>query len=519
MGRIWVARCIAALNLVTYLGYVSSGLVAYTLMKRLTKRVDISIFAAYAVAFVPYHIVKSSGHLTNMFNWVFVAMTGLFIAFWRRPSWIGGGALAACMAAAWYTDGYYMLSSVVLLAALATVAVCVDFLSGNTLKSLMLKVLRLGTVGIMVLVLTSPIAIVQVTAGDSVNKDLANSRGNVSQDVINYSAKPLDFLLPPLENPFVSHFSLYKKATVVKNKRSNSSESSNYVGFSVLVLMAGAFLYSIRRLYLVRKEHLVLSIQDYVMTVCLFAVPLMMLWIISPVLYVFGVTIHLPMHYVAEYVPLWRVPSRMFVALQPLTIIVASLMLYRLVNYNRVPSWLRRSLVIIAIIVIACEFYSPVYRPSFNVNRMPQAYHWLSAQQDIRAVAELPLIDRPIEISGYYVFAQTIHNKPIVNTSLSQTPIGLFNPLGTQKNPETINFLKKRGVDAVIIHDKKCSEYEWGRLVYTEKNTLSPQLPTRESTCIYKLLDHNAPDDYFALTQEGFDALSFTNSAGRRGEV
>lgn len=63
---------------------------------------------------------------------------------------------------------------------------------------------------------------------------------------------------------------------------------------------------------------------------------------------------------------------------------------------------------------------------------------------------KLPLQDSPIEVNGYYATAQYVHGKKLINNHVSKYNIGQFSALGTEENPETIDFLKARGADAVI---------------------------------------------------------------------
>jgi hypothetical protein len=147
---------------------------------------------------------------------------------------------------------------------------------------------------------------------------------------------------------------------------------------------------------------------------------------------------------------------------------------------------------------------------------MPTTYSWLRDQKSIRSIAEIPIVDRPIEVAGYYVFAQIIHGKPIINTSLSKSPIGLYNPLGDMDNPETINFMKARGVDAVVAHEASCAPKSWGTLIHTEAGTLPPPYTgtSRTSTCVYRLNDKIPTDNLFVFVKTGFSKTDFLDKNG-----
>ncbi len=508
---------IAALNIMTMMGYVTSGMAAYWLVKRLTNRWELSLFAAYAVAFVPYHIMKSSDHLTNVFSWVFVAIIAAFIAFWRQQTRIRGLLLAGSIAAACYTDGYFIFVAGVLLLALGITVTTLDVWLKVPLREIVQKILRLLAVAGLTIALLVPVLFVQIAARDEIQQDLGNARENVKLEVGYYAAKPIDFLLPPVDNPVVGGQEWYEQALKVKNSRSNNGENTNYIGYTVFLFIIVAFAYSVRYLRKARRNRTGLSLQEYVMIVSLLAIPLVLVWMLPPTIHPFGFAIKMPMGYLVEFAPYWRVPTRAFLALHPLAVLTAVMAIFFLLRTINLQNTKRAiAIVLILTTLLAVEYASGINRPSFSIDNMPKTYTWLSRQDDISSVAEVPIVDRPVEVAGYYVFAQMIHGKPIVNTSLSKTAIGLLNPLGSTTNPETINFLKSRRVDAVIVHAASCQPENWGTLIRTEKGTLPPPYTGsfRTSTCVYRLHDADPTDSFFVYAKQGFSKTNYMDSNG-----
>lgn len=121
------------------------------------------------------------------------------------------------------------------------------------------------------------------------------------------------------------------------------------------------------------------------------------------------------------------------------------------------------------------------------------------------------MVDRPLEITGYYVFGQMISGKPIINDQVSALAPGQYNTLGDLSNPETINFIRSRNVDTIVDHTNKCNEYGWGSLIYKEKNVLSPPFMDGVGTtiCVYHLNPTTAPDPYFAYAENGFQVIDY----------
>jgi hypothetical protein len=523
LGPLWllslVLSPIAALNVMMVIGFVTAGVASYYLIKRVIKSRFISFIGAYAITFAPYHILKAPDHLTNIFVWPLVGIVGFFVAFWRKQTLARGFGLALFLAAAIYTDGYYIFIAGILFAALLIGLVFTDFIYRQKLKKIALKVGKLALVGVVAVILLLPILLVQLSAGSEVSKDLANSRGNIKGEVRYYASKPIDFLLPPQANVTVENLDWYRDLVTQKNSRSNMGENTTYIGYVVLTLfLIGAF-FSVRKAYLIirdkRKKVAYPSLQNHMLTVSVIAVPLILLWMLPPTIHLLGIEIRTPIDLLTSYVALWRVPSRLFIALHILLVVAAMITLYKLTkNLKGWKRWLVLSLILLLVVV---ESYSNIKRPSFGLDNMPKTYSWLKTQNDVHAIAELPLLDWPVEVSGYYVFGQLIHNKPMVNTALARKDSGLFNPLGNLLNPETINFLKSRGVDTVLVHSRSCDSNEWGVLIHTERVKYSPEYIDKKATmlCTYKLNSATDVDPLFVYLNKGFVKQNYLDEDGR----
>lgn len=517
MGPFWlISRAvspIAASNIMLVFGFLVTALVAYWLLKRLTRSRAISFIGAYAIAFVPYHVAKGSDHLTNVYAWVFVAIIGAFIAFWRNPTWKRGTLLAVSVAAACYTDGYFIYVTAALLIGLFVASTLNDALWTRSLTGFAVKAGRLVVVGALCLILLIPILWVQLFAQKMIAADLANARDNPRLEVSYYATRPLDLLLPPTGNVTVSQFDWYHDLRDRKNGHSNDVESTNYIGYVVLTLyIVGLYIWISRVIKQYKSKSKPLKKQPleiHVLGVTLIAAPFVLLWMIPPVSHIGPLSFVTPTYFMAEYLPYWRVPARAFLALHPLMVIAAMITLMFMLR-NTARKW-RYLVVAIVFGVVAIEYFSLLKHPSFSTEDMPKSYTWLKQQGDIDAIAEVPIVDRPIEVSGYYVFAQQIHGKSLVNSALSKRPIGLLNPLGDLDNTETINMLRSRGVDAVVVHEKVCREYDWGDLAHSEQGALPVPYADKDATtiCIYRIKDTVVPDPYFINAREGFNKTDY----------
>ena len=513
---------IAALNIVMLFGFVSCGVAVYYLLKRVTKQRYLAFIGAYAVAFVPYHFFKAPEHLTNILVWPFVGFIGFLIAFWRRQTPLRGAGLAIVSAIACYTDGYFVFILFVLGLSLMISLLFVDRINGASLRQIGHKLLKLTAVVAAIAVLVVPIIFTQLTAGKEINQDLSNTRDDIKLEVQYYASKPIDFLLPPEKNITVSSFDWFNKLNAQKNARSNSGENTNYVGVVVGVLyVAGLIVIVARglRYIKVRRVHehnrtRQLSLYDYVWVVSLISVPFALVWMLPPTIHILGVTVTTPVGILIDHISFWRVPARVFLVLHIFLVFAAILTLGYFIR--RLGKRWYFIILLVVLVAIAIDYYTGIKRPAFGVENMPKTYSWIRDQTDIKSIAELPLVDWPVEISGYYMFAQLIHEKPIVNSGLARTGYGLFNPLSSVDNEETIRFLRQRGVDTLVLHAPTCRQYSWGVLRYQEHQVLAPAYIDKNATslCVYHLNSQPGEDTLFVRMHDGFSKSNYLSDKG-----
>jgi hypothetical protein len=145
----------------------------------------VAAFAAYAAAFMPYHVYKSSDHLTNLFNVVVILVIGFFVAVWRRATKARIAGLAISVALACYTDGYYIMIAGLTLVGLIIAAIVSDKLIGAVpRRQIDRRLLNVAIAGALTLLLLLPIAGVYVVQNRELQSDLAQNRGAILQDAL-----------------------------------------------------------------------------------------------------------------------------------------------------------------------------------------------------------------------------------------------------------------------------------------------------------------------------------------------
>jgi hypothetical protein len=512
---------LVALNLVTLWGFFSGAFFMYWLMKRLTGNMWVAFFAGFAVAFVPYHIVKSSAHLAYIFSGVFVLITAAFIGFWRKQTFWRAVILAATLALAYYTDGYFLLLASALIGTLLLGGLLYDICirGKNFWKQLSTKIRYLILAGVALLVFIAPIIFVQLKYGDDVSSGLAQSRGDSGYEIAYYAAQPIDYLIPPMRHIYLRHIPAFNDLQAAKNTRSNASESTLYIGLIILFLCAVGIAMLIA--YWREKKGQSLSLltasqrRTFLFIACLVAVsvPILISITLPPWWVVAGHRIPLPAGAFIEFgITFWRVLARLFIPIHVLIVLFASLSLWVVLQQagKKLPR-LRRELLQAAVVlvllgILSFEYATTFSRPPFDFNNLPPAYTWLKQQKDVKAIVEFPLVSKPWDQATTAVTAQMIHNKSLVNLHLPQQELGRRNGLVNISNPEAADYAYDRGARIAVTHDEKCSrDYPWLKLAYDGGKDKPYRL-----VCMY-WLSPASNDKLFVNLKTGFaDVPSFT---------
>lgn len=537
-GPLWlmsrVFGPVMGLNLITFLGLFSCALAMYWLVKKLTANPFVATFAAYATAYTPYHLIKSSSHLTYIFSVVFVLMIAAFIGYWRVPNIKRALLFSFTVAMAFYTDGYFLLIGSMLLITLLVGGVLYDLYNKNFKLLFKKRLQHLMVIVAALCVFMVPIGITQISQGSKVDNFLSSARGNIAFDINYYSTKPVDFLIPSPLNPFLKDDPTFQRVIAYQNQRSNGSENNTYIGVVIIVLTAVGVAFFAAYIFRSKKSHLIkyqfLENYKLVFAIGLVSIPVLVWCMLSPSLNIFGLsTVTLADLLLHFDISLWRVMARFYLPLHVMLVLLASLSLAMLVNYlwlkrskagERGTPWIMSVLLVATITVfVAVEYSTDVSRPSYNLNNIPKVYSWIRDQDDIQVVAEFPLLDRPLLVNYNFATAQLIHGKKLINTPLTNNVPGGRTGLGNIDSIEAINYAIVRGADTIITHNTDCIERTWGNLIYIEGNKVkTPEASYYGSPiCVYSV--KNTPtqtDPLFAQLQYGtFSDAPFVDDKGK----
>jgi len=499
---------VAGINLITLWGFIAAGLGGYWLLKRLTGSAIIALFAGFAIAFVPYSLGKSTVHLAYIFSIVFILIVAAFIALWMKPTKLRAIIFAASIALAFYTDGYYILLASSLVVGLVMAGALHAILLKVEWKQYLprIKMLLLSLLALVIFMI--PIAYVQLTQSSQINKTLDDSRGEIADEIKTYRANVIDFIIPSPGNPILTALDSSQTILGYKYQHSNPSESNNYIGMIIILLCVIGF--TLIGIWVVARKYSSLSqlnrgiLSSYVLVglITSVTVPLFLAFMFSPEVYVLGHTVPLPGRFLIDRdIALWRVMSRFFVPLHVVMVIFAAYTLWIILKSSRsiqLRTKYKNSLITVIVVSLtlltALEYWTTVNRPSFDFKNEPAAYQWLSRQNDISVVAELPMVDPSKLEIAYYTTAQILHKKKLVNIK-EATNRETTNTLGSVDNPETLNFVYNRGAQAVILHGENCNAVPWGFVLFDD---------ITNKICIYKINKPITSDELYIKFEKGF---------------
>ena len=494
---------VTGLNIMMFIAFCSTAITMYWLIKRLTSKMSIALFAAFAATYTPYAIIKSIDHLPYLFSGLFIVMLVCFISLWLRPTLPKAVLFGLSTAMAIYSDGYYLLIAPVFVLCLCIAGFMYSLLMRHKWRSMYSKLLYLSVSAMSLLLLMTPIIYLQTSQGDSIKSSLENRRSNIEAELKEYNASIVDFIVPAEDNPLLKSDKSYQSLQAYKNERSNSSESTVYISFVLWLLVVVGLTLAAIFIFCNSKSSLKLidedSIQVYILSALIFAISILvfMSFMFSPSIHIFGKTIPLIGQLFINYdITLWRVMTRFFVPLHVMFVFFAALTLYIIykiirINFTKVSDKILWAVVIVLAVIISLEYASAAHRPSYDFKKVEETYIWLRDQKNINSIAELPIVDPLDSKTALYVTKQITHKKKLLN-SKEDTTNNKTNILGGLENKETIDWLYDRKVDAVVAREKACNSNQYTTLLHS-----SNSYDSNQKICIYSLKKPASSDKVF----------------------
>jgi hypothetical protein len=389
---------IAANGLYALLGYTLTGLVTYLFVRRLTGNAWAALIAGWAFAFYPYAIVNGHGHGDNIQGWVLVLGVWRMVELMKRPS--RRNAILAGLAVAfgmWWSAYFILLGGVTYVAAVVA-SLAVALRAGRLRETLgpqaitaSIVIVFLGFLGVLA---TGP-------GGNSVGV-----RVNGVQEFNTYAARPLEYILPDAQSPLFGADTAHYLAT--HRHGSNKSESTLYVGITVILLALVAFWACVRRKLTPSLGGAVLLLAVISVAALITSAP--------PEVRFLGVAVPFPSHFISRLTSTWRVYARFVIVVMLGLSVLAGVGLHVLTR-GRV-WWVQIAILLCASMAVPLDLWGRLGRRT-HTTETPGVYEAL-AREPSGLVAEYPLTP-----AGYSLYAelffQSAYGKPLINGYLEGT--------------------------------------------------------------------------------------------------
>lgn len=423
----WVFGPIAGYDLFVLIGFTASGLAAFLLGRKLTGSAGAGFVAGLGLAFMPLAQLKSHGHYEMAHTWVFVVLLWRMLELQQTPSRRNGlfAALAVLLALAW--TPYFILFGGVLY---ATVAIATLLIAARRRELWEAVRAQLWPASFVLVYL---VGFRLLAASSEAGQGL---RVNSDQELITYSARLYEYLIPWGGNVLVGDETGPFLASHIHG--SNGSESTLYVGLTVLALALVAIVQLLRRRL---PEHL-RTIAWILVAACIIAG----LFSAPPQFQAFGVSIPMPSKFTSAISPTWRVYARFALVVQVALVLLAAIGVATLLRGRR-PA-IRAGLVGLIAVLVVVDL-SP-RQLGTNPITAPTIYEALKGKPR-GILVEYPLV--PAEQGAYdELLAQDFHDMPILNGYSSGSPeearaLAFADP----SNPSTASGLAAIGVKYAVI--------------------------------------------------------------------
>ena len=504
---------ICGLNLMVLLGYMSTALVMFGFVKWLLKRFDIALFAGYAAAFVPFHLLKSESHINYIYGSIFIGIVWAYLWMLEKPSYRRASLFAAVSSIGFYFDGYYIFMCGVLIVGLFMSSFAYDIikilLNSKSAKVLIknakvrLKFLLVSSVLLAVLLL--PILITFKLHGTEIQQSLSSVRSNIKVETLIYGVRPLEFVLPSYNNPLMPD--TYPGWRATKLHGSNFSESTLFVGFTVLIMATVSIIYLMSRKHR-RLQFRGMSYLQLVATTLF--VTIFCLSLSVPAYFImFKHHIPTPVYFFVKLTANWRVLSRLFLAIDPLFIILASLGLYVLTQKRHVA--VRVGAVVLCFVALFFEYLPAPLHPSGDLYKsVPPIYEKISRDDSVKIVAEYPLADFSYT-PGIFTY-QPVHKKTLVNANDGSISKGPFDAsIAGLNDIQTLGVLKHLKVDTIISHGAEQNTPNLTLYLEDLKKNADGSNFLAASSFAYRITESVKPRNTVLVIEKGYDYLSLDN--------
>lgn len=434
-------------NFFLFISFPLAGLTMYFLVWHITSNRAASFVAGFIFTFSTYHLMHSLQHLTLAnIQWLPLFFLSL-IKLKEKRTFANEALFVSSFAILFLSDYYYGFFTII------TTAVLAIFLFVYFHKRFFLRQPINSNRKRMRFFIVMMVALaILVTAVFPIisHWGKAVAKFNRSTDEVQiYSARPLEYLIPSIDNPFFGRY--IEKFAISRLHNSNSFEQTLYLGLIPLALAAIA-IYGYRHETDERRRFATFLAIAGMLTTFFLSLP--------PKVHLFGFTILMPSYLAHKIVPVFRVYARFGIFVMMFIAMLAGIGLRTLLE--RINSkQIKLLLVMIILVIVGIEFINipPWHVIDVSSKAAPKVYRWLAKQPGDFIVAEYPWTAR-IELPNLeYSFYQRIHKKRLANGAAEGSYANKVHQNMIDLEDSDIGIkLYRLGVKYIVVHRQKYKE-------------------------------------------------------------
>jgi hypothetical protein len=384
---------VTAYNIFAFVAFPLTAMATFLLANRLSGNPWAAALGGWAFAFFPYAMTKGHGHYEFAHGWVAVLSVWRLLELTERPSVRNGvwAGLATVFAMAW--TPYFIL----VVGVAFTTLLVFGFVSGwhrFGLRPVLAPFLAAS--GVVLVYLVGFYAL-------SMQTDLGQGLRENNVDQLNaFSARAYEYVVPNASHPLVGgETGPWLQARI---HGSNGSESTLYLGLTVLTLALIAFVGALRRRLAPETSRAVLGLT---------AMGIVAAWVSAPPeAVILGQTVPFPSKLVTEISSTWRVYARMVTVVMLAVALLASIGLAWIVR-GRSTAVQAAVLVVVAFAVIRLDLWpapagvnpiaaQPIYKPLSELPPGVVAAYPLTGADSFGATFDQQWYDKPV-LNGFEV--------------------------------------------------------------------------------------------------------------------
>ncbi|MCD6093919.1 MAG: YfhO family protein [Candidatus Omnitrophica bacterium] len=446
-------------NLIVLMSFFLSAITMFYLVDYLTRNKLAAMFSGIIYAFCPYHFVHSYQHLT-LANIQWMPLYVLTLLKLNETKTFRSAIFCGMAFSLVFLSDYYYGYFMGIFTALFILFAGIYNWHRQKVRIKDFKIISVAILVALIIILPFTYHIFKILL--SASRTVLEQTGGIRplSDLLIFSARPLDYLIPSKYNPFLGRFIPDLGISIWRGHR--YIEHTLFLGYIPLILAGIALRNNWKRKKIIaQRERFAISFFAFAVLagVLISAPPFLPLGHFSIDTISREVIcrhkLFLPSYFLYKIAPMFRCYARFGIIVMLSVSVLAGFGLKFILEKTE-SRQKKIGLFILLSSLLFIEFADfPPFRIT-DVHKPPAVYQWLSQQPGNFAIIEYPLA-KSNDSSAFqeYVFWQRVHQKRLINGCPDRLNEEIRKKIIDISNPEILSTLTGLGARYVIVHQDK----------------------------------------------------------------